>query len=193
MKDIEAYANSRLAELLADEFKTFTDIDDVISHIEDVEDDFDGESYCPYYSQHEEIIRDYEDDFASEAEDLTSGKEYKAADYLNARADYAYALAWCAFSHYFQTAKDGLVEALEEFETNVQDVFPDVQDVRVLVTSRCTHGWASHDRELEDGTMIFESRQLDGSNGMESHCGSIWFSTCFDPASLSESDEVEAN
>ena len=38
-------------------------------------------------------------------------------------------------------------------------------DFDSFASMSCVHGWAAHDREDADGTMYFESRQLDGGSG----------------------------
>lgn len=179
MKDIQQHAYDRISEIL--DFKGFQDADDVLNAIENLEDNFDAESYCPYYSQQDEVIRDYEDEFWRDAEEITGGKTYTATQWQEAKTDYAYAIAYLAFSHYFAIAKDELKEAIEEFIADVDREFSPDEEIRIQVNNSCLHGWAAHDRELSDGTMIFESRQLDGCNGMERDINGVWVSCCFEP------------
>lgn len=188
-RDMQVYAADRLGELL--NVKGFADIDDVIQQVEDLEDDFDAESYCPYYSQQDEVIRDYESDFGREAEDITGDATYKAEDWQQAKTAYAYALAWVAHSHYFAEAKSELIDGLGEFADDVRRELDWDEDVHVQVSNSCQHGWASHDRELEDGTMIFESRQLDGCNGVDRKIGGVWVSCCINPDSENEGEDSE--
>ena len=179
MNDLQDYAFTRIGELL--DIKGFQDVDDVLRAIDDLEDDFDAESYCPYYSQQDDVIREYETDFWQDAEEITSGKTYKATEWQEAKTDYAYAIAYCAFSQYFATAKQDLKDAIEEFASDAARELNFDDDLKIQVNTRCSHGWAAHDRELEDGTMIFESRQLDGCNGAERGINGIWVSCCFEP------------
>lgn len=184
MNDLQRYASDRIGELL--DVKGFADVDDVVSQVEDLEDDFDGESYCPYYHEQDEVISEYEQEFGDDAEDICGEQTYKASDWQRAKTAYAYAVAYTAFSHYFSQAKRELVEGVEEFRDDAARELGYDGEVLVCVNSSCLHGWAAHDRELVDGTMIFESRQLDGCNGMERKIGGVWVSCCIDPSAPAE-------
>lgn len=180
LRDLERYAQDALAEAVTDACKGFVDLDDAISTIEDLEPEFDGDSYCPYYSQQDEVVSEYERDFGSEAEEILGDTKYSAIDWQQAKTAYAYAIAYTAHNSYFATAKDELIEGLKEF---AGDTVAELElDDRPLIqfSISCTHGWAAHDRELPDGTMIFESRQLDGCNGADRQVGSVWLSCCVD-------------
>jgi hypothetical protein len=65
----------------------------------------------------------------------------------------------------------------------------DTDSDRIELTQTCTLGWASHDRELADGTMIFESGQLDGCNGIARNVNGTWISSVISPKSESESED----
>jgi hypothetical protein len=188
MRDLQIYAADRLSELL--DIKGFVEVADAVSAIEDIEDDFDGDSYCPYYAQQDEVIRDYEAEFGSDAEDICGGVTYPAWEWQKAQTSYAYAIAYTAFSSYLAAAKDDLIEGLHEFESDIKSEFG-AEDIRICVTSSSLHGWAAHDSELEDGTMIFESGQLDGCNGMERKIGSSWVSCCFDETRTESGRSIE--
>lgn len=181
VRDMELYAQDALADSVTEVCKGFMDSDDAISAIEDLEPEFDGDSYCPYYSQQVDVIDGYEREFGSEAEDLCDGGQtFKASEWQQAQTAYAYAVAFAAHNSYFETAKRELIEAAEEF---AQDAVTELElddTPQIQITMSCAHGWAAHDRELEDGTMIFESRQLDGCNGMARKIGSVWISCCVD-------------
>lgn len=183
-------AESDFAELVAYAVKGFQSVRDAVSAVEDIEHEFDGDSVCPYYTQQSQVIDDYEREFGSEAEDVCdSGMTYKASEWQQAQTAYAYAVAYAAYSHYFETAKQELIDALEEFESDAQRELDTEETIDVQLSTSCSHGWAAHDRELSDGTMIFESRQLDGCNGMESNINGIWISCCFEPKTEDESEE----
>lgn len=188
-RDMQVYAQDRIGELL--DVKGFADVDDVVSQIEDLEDDFDGDSYCPYYTQQDEVIRDYGRDFGDDAEDILGEQTYKATDWQRAKTAYAYAIAYTAFSSYFAEAKREFIEGIEEFADDVARELKFDGEVRVSLASSCALGWASHNRELEDGTMVFESRQLDGCNGMERKIGGVWVSCVIDPTANAEEDDSE--
>ena len=188
-RDLEQYAKDALAEAATDACKGFTAIDDATSEIEDLEPEFDGDSYCPYYNQQDEVIRDYEREFGDEATELTGEETYKAEDWQKAQTAYAYAIAYAGYSHYFAAAKTELVDGLEEFgqDAVTELELDDTPEIQLSMT--CAHGWAAHDRELTDGTMVFESKQLDGCNGMARQIGSVWISCCVDPSVKAEEEE----
>lgn len=191
VRDLQTYAMDALAELVSYECKGFMDSDDVISTIEGLESDFNGDSYCPYYSQQGEVISRYEREFGQDAEDICGDQEYKAADWQQAQTAYAYAIAYTGFNHYFETAKTELVEAVEEFVSDMQTEL-DTDCDRIELSMTCTLGWAAHDRELSDGTMIFESGQLDGCNGIARQVNGTWISSVIDPTPKSEETTEEA-
>jgi len=187
LQDLKGYEEDRLSEMVSDEIKGFMDVSDAVSEIEGFEPDFDGDSYCPYYSQQDEVISRYESNFGSEAEDICDGGQtYKASEYQQAATAYAYAIAYCGFNSYFQQSKEELIEALEDFESDATRELAADDDVQVQITSQCPHGWAAHDRELEDGTMVWESGQLDGCNGIAREIGGVWISCCISPSVKSE-------
>jgi hypothetical protein len=182
-RDLQEYAENRFSEEIANTVEGFVDVADAVSTVEDLEGDFDAESYCPYYHEQVEVIDNYESDFGNEAEDICdSGTTYKASEYQQALTAYAYAIAYCGFQSYFQAAKSELIEALEEFEADAQLHLNTGEEIRVQLTTDCPHGWAAHDRELEDGTMIWESGQLDGCNGMAREVSGVWISCRISPA-----------
>ena len=92
-------------------------------------------------------------------------------------------LAYAAFSALFEAAKSDLSERLTDFAdylTDEHDIEPEI-----TISMSCPHGWAPHTRELEDGTMLFESGQLDGCNGACVEVGGCWLSVCWTPKSVS--------
>lgn len=178
---LQEYAENRLAEELVYVVTGFVTIADAVSAVEDIESNFDAESYCPYYHEQDDVLSDYESDYGVDAEDITNGVEYAASDWQSAKTAYVYAVAYCAHESFFSAAKTELVEGLEEFESDVQSELKFDGELKVQLSTSCNHGWAAHDRELADGTMIFESKQLDGCNGMERKIGETWVSCCFDP------------
>ena len=177
-RDLEQYAQDALADSVTDACKGFMDAADAISAVEDVESEFDGDSYCPYYGQQDDVVNEYEREFGNDAEDLIGEKTYKATEWQEAKTAYAYAIAYTAHSSYFSTAKQELIEAVEEFPGDAQTELELEDRPQVTFSTTCIHGWAAHNRELLDGTMIFESRQLDGCNGMAREIGSVWISCC---------------
>jgi hypothetical protein len=180
MRDLQEYAQNRLAELVSYAVIGFMEVSDVVSVIEGMEGEFDGDSYCPYYNQQVDVINEYEREFGNDAEEFCGHTQYRASDWQQAQTDYAYAIAYAAFEHYFSEAKQELIEGLEEFESDVASELEFDDTIKVQLSSSCAHGWAAHDRELSDGTMVFESGQLDGRNGMERNVNGTWISCCVD-------------
>lgn len=176
--DIELAANEELCEALDGEKGS---ADDLTSTVENEEGNFDFDSFAPYTSEEDEILSDYESDYYSEAEGLLSGeKEYSASDWASAKRAYVAAVAYAAFSSIFGTAKQELVEAIEEFNTEASDLMSGLEP-EISISRSCPHGWASHNREDSDGTMYWESGQLDGCNGMARKVGELWLSVCYTP------------
>jgi len=178
--DLKQRATDQLGEEIAYNITGWQDADDAARQIRDIEIDFDGDSVCPYYAQQDQIVNDYEREFGSEAEDITGGTEYKASDWQNAKTAYAYAIGYVAFSRYASEAREELAEAVEEFVSDTQSELELEDAPQIQFSTSCPHGWASHDRELSDGTMIFESGQLDGSNGTARDLGPVWVLTCIE-------------
>ena len=189
-RDLEQYARDALAESVTDACKGFMDADDAISVVEDLEPEFDGDSYCPYYGQQDDVVSEYEREFGNEAEDLIGETTYKADEWQQAKAAYAYAIAYVAHNSYFYTAKQELIEAVEEFGQDAVSELKLDDTPQVAFSMTCPHGWAAHDRELSDGTMVFESKQLDGCNGMARQVGGLWISCCIDPSTKAEEEEL---
>jgi len=105
-RDLEQYAQDALADSVTDACKGFTDVDDAISAIEHVEPEFDGDSYCPYFGQQDDVVNEYEREFGNDAEDLIGEKTYKATEWQEAKTAYAYGCRFppsssysCRFSH----------------------------------------------------------------------------------------------
>ena len=175
--DLEKYAADSIAESVTDHFQGFTSPDDVTAYIDDLETDFDAESACPYYIQQDEILNDYEKDYGSDAESMCDDSEYKASDWQTAKTAYAYAVAYCAYSALFSTAKDNLTEAIEELVTLAGRELETDNEIQVQLGMSCPYGSVAHDKEL-DGILVWSHGQLDGMNGMASEACGLWISTC---------------
>ena len=190
-RDLQQYATDALAEAVVYACTGFTAIDDATREIEDIEPEFDGESYCPYYRQQVDVIAAYESEFGGKATEITGDSTYKAEDWQQAQTAYAYAVAYAAHNSYFEAAKLELIEGLEEFKADAVSELEldDTPEIRLSMT--CTHGWAAHDRELANGTMVFDSKQLDGCNGLAREIGGLWVSCCVDPAAKVAEEETE--
>lgn len=185
-RDLEQYAQDAVSEKLNGEKGT---ADDLTNTVEGLESDFDFDSFAPYTSEEDDILSDYEKDHWQEAEDLCSGKEYKATEWADAKRAYVGAVAWCAYSSIFETAKSELTEAIEEFADDARTAMSadGLEDEPEISVSRsCTHGWASHNREDSDGTMYWESGQLDGCNAVCRKVGELWLTCTWTPAKESE-------
>jgi hypothetical protein len=181
VSDIREYAQNNLAEQLSGKVGS---ADDLRHEIETLEDDFDFDSFAPYTHDECEVISELEKEYWQSAEDFIGDKTYKATEWEDARRAYASALAYSAFSSLWEQAKQELTEAIEQFESDAQDSGCD--DPIISLALSCTHGWAAHNREDADGTMYFESRQLDGCNGLARQFSGVWMSVCFTPGAESE-------
>ena len=175
MSDIQEHASSDLAEQLSGKSGSAADLR---HEIETLEHDFDFDSFAPYTHEETDIINDLEKEYWRDAEDIVGDKTYKATEWEEARRAYASALAYTAYSAIWEQTKQELIEAIEEFESDALDSkCPDTPDISLSLS--CTHGWAAHDREDSDGTMYFESGQLDGCNGLARLFNGVWMSVCF--------------
>jgi hypothetical protein len=177
MSDIHERVSSDLAEQLSGKVGSAADLR---HEVETLEHDFDFDSFAPYTHQEDDVINELEKEYWRDAEDISGDKTYKATEWEEARRAYASALAYTAYSSIWETTKQELIEAIEQFDSDALDSKCPDTPVISLSTS-CMHGWASHDREDEDGTMYFESRQLDGCNGLARESDGVWMSVCFVP------------
>jgi hypothetical protein len=181
VSDIREYVQNNLAEQLSGKVGS---ADDLRHEIETLEHDFDFDSYAPYTHQETDVISDLEKEYWRDAEDLCGDRTYKATEWEEARRAYASALAYTAYSSIWEQTKQELIEAIDQFASDAMNFGCD-EPVLSLSTS-CLHGWAAHNREDADGTMYFESRQLDGCNGLARQSSGVWLSVCFVPNAESE-------
>lgn len=177
-QNMEEYAASAFREAVTNEVNGSQTAADIARAVEDVEPDFDGDSYCPYYSQHEEVISRYEDDFGNAA-DVDDGTMYRAREYAEARSAYAYGIAFEAFWHYLAVAKKSVIDGVSNLEIDAQEA--GCTDPEFQVTSDCPHGWVAHTREDEDGTMFWENGVVEERNAVSRKIGGIWFTATWTP------------
>jgi len=176
MSDISERVQNDIAEQLSGKSGSSADLRHEIEHLDH---DFDFDSFAPYTHQEDDVISELEKEYWRDAEDICGDKTYKATEWEEARRAYASALAYTAYSSLWEQTKQEFIEAIEQFESDAQDSGCD--DPQISLALSCIHGWASHDREDEDGTMYFESRQLDGCNGLARQFSGLWMSVCFTP------------
>jgi hypothetical protein len=176
MSDIRERVANDLAEQLTGKQGSAGDLR---HEIETLDRDFDFDSFAPYTHQEADVINELEKEYWREAEDICGDKTYKATEWEEARRAYAGALAYTAYSSIWEQTKQELIEAIEQFESDAQDV--DCDDPQISLALSCVHGWASHDREDSDGTMYFVSGQLDGCQGLARQFNGVWMSVCFTP------------
>jgi hypothetical protein len=162
---------------------------DLRHEIERLEHEFDFDSFAPYTHQETDVISELEKEYWRDAEDICGEKTYKATEWEQARRAYAGALAYTAYSAVWEQTKQELIEAIEQFESDAQDAGCDEPVISLALS--CVHGWAAHDREDSDGTMYFESGQLDGCNGLARQVSGVWMSVCFTP-DVDEDAEVQS-
>jgi len=182
-RDIRDYAQTNLAEELSGNQGSAADLR---HEIQQLDHDFDFDSFAPYSHEENDIINDLEKEYWREAEDICGDKTYQAGEWEEARRAYAAALAYSAYSSIWEQAKQELIEVIEQFESDALDAkCPDTPQISVSLG--CIHGWAAHNREAEDRTMYFESGQLDGCNGLARQVSGIWLSVCFVPEKAEDS------
>jgi hypothetical protein len=176
MSDIQQSVRNDLAEQLSGKKGSAADLR---CEIDRLDHDFDFDSFAPYSHQEDDVISELEKDYWRDAEDIVGDKTYKATEWEEARRAYAAALAYTAYSSLREQTKQELIEAIEQFESDAQD--SGCGEPEISLSLSCLHGWASHDREDEDGTMYFVSGQLDGCNGLARESAGVWLSVCFVP------------
>lgn len=143
-----------------------------------------ADSTCIYNSDCLEIISRYERD-APDAEDMTGGATYKAADWQQAMCAYAYAIAYTVIS---RNVHD-LLEEIEQAADDLRDAaeahgLEDPADPRI--SSDCPHGWAVHDREDAAGTHFWTEGNLEGCRAVACKVAGIWLSYTWTPEEAEE-------
>jgi len=176
MSDIHERVSSDLAEQLSGKVGSAGDLR---HEVETLEHDFDFDSFAPYTHQERRHHQRPGKGILRDAEDICGDKTYKATEWEEARRAYAGALAYTAYLLHLGTKQTDLIEAIEQFESDATD--SGCSEPNISLSLSCMHGWAAHDREDEDGTMYFESRQLDGCNGLARKSDGVWMSVCFVP------------
>jgi hypothetical protein len=183
-RDLEQYVQDRISEALNAEKDTAANL---ISTVEGLESDFDLDSFAPYTSEEDDILSDYESEHWQDAKDMLGDATYTADDWSAAKRAYVAAVAYCAHSSLFETAKSELTEALDEFADAARELMDEDADEPVIeVTMSCVHGWAPHDREDSDGLMIWEPGQLEGCRAISRQVGELWLTCTWTPAKESE-------
>ena len=148
-----------------------------------------AESACTYYSDCIDVISDYERE-APDAEDMTCGQTYKAADWQQAMCDYAYAVAYTVFNQNVHR----LLGEIEQAADDIRDAaeahgLEDPADPRI--SSDCPHGWAAHDREDEAGTHFWTEGNLEGCRAVAVKVAGVWLSYTWTPEKEEEEEGGE--
>ena len=178
-RDLEQYAQDAICEALNGEKGA---ADDLTVTVERLESDFDFDSFAPYTSEEDDILSDYESDHWQDAKDMLGDATYTADDWSAAKRAYVAAVAYCAHSSLFETAKSELTEALQEFSDEAQTLMDaDADEPVIEITMSCVHGWAPHDREDSDGTMYWEPGQLEGCKAICRKVGELWLTCTWTP------------
>ena len=121
-----------------------------------------------YYYEAAEAIRKYEADHYDEAEAMTSGAEYRAGQWLEAKMAYAQALNYLGRGAELEAELDELEGELEYFNDAVADYFEsyypefEVYDIKPRFSRECEHGWAVHNYEDANGVMFWEPNDKTG-------------------------------
>jgi hypothetical protein len=143
-----------------------------------------ADNACTYHSDCLEIINRYERE-APDAEDMTGGATYKAADWQQAMCAYAYAVAYTVISQ----DVNNLIDDIEQTAADLRDTaegygLEDPADPRV--TADCPHGWAAHDREDEAGTHFWTEGNLEGCRAVARKVAGVWLSYTWTPEEAEE-------
>ena len=138
-----------------------------------------ADSACIYTSACLDIISEYERE-APDAEDMTGGDTYKAADWQQAMTAYAYAVAYTVISRNVHS----LLEEIEQAADDLRDAaeahgLEDPADPRI--SANCPHGWAVHDREDAAGTHFWTEGNLEGCRAVARKVAGIWLSYTWTP------------
>ena len=138
-----------------------------------------ADSACTYTSACFDIISDYERE-APDAEDMTSGQTYKAADWQQAMCAYAYAVAYTVISRNIHSLLEEIEEAADDLRNAAEaHGLEDPADPRI--SSDCPHGWAAHDREDVVGTHFWSEGNLEGCRAVAVKVAGIWLSYTWTP------------
>jgi hypothetical protein len=138
-----------------------------------------ADNACIYHSDCLEIINRYERD-APDAEDMTGGATYKAADWQQAMCAYAYAVAYTVISQNVHNLLDDIEQAAARLRDTAEEYgLEDPADPRV--SSDCPHGGAAHDREDEGGTHLWTEGDLEGCRAVAVKVAGIWLSYTWTP------------
>ena len=134
---------------------------------------------CIYTHACLDIIGDYERE-APDAEDMTGGDTYKAADWQQAMCAYAYAVAYTVISQNVRSLIDDIEQAADDLRDAAEaHGLEDPADPRI--SSDCPHGWAAHDREDAEGTCFWTEGNLEGCRAVVRKVAGIWLSYTWTP------------
>lgn len=138
-----------------------------------------ADSACIYTSACLDIISDYERE-APDAEGMTGGDTYKAADWQQAMTAYAYAVAYTVISRNVHDLLEEIEEAADDLRNAAEaHGLEDPADPRI--SSNCPHGWAAHDREDAAGTHFWTESNLEGCRAVARKVAGIWLSYIWTP------------
>ena len=138
-----------------------------------------ADSACIYNSDCLEIISRYERD-APDAEDMTGGDTYKAADWQQAMTAYAYAVAYTVISQNVNNLIDDIEQAADDLRDAAEaHGLEDPADPRI--SANCPHGWAAHDREDAEGNCFWTQGKLEGCRAVARKVAGIWLSFTWTP------------
>lgn len=110
-----------------------------------------------YYSEADDVINRHESDYGDDAADICSGVEYAACDWLQAKMAYANALNYCAEHAELAEALETTESEISEFDDACQSIAGWDDSAKVEFSLECPHGWAVHNRETDDGCLIWSN------------------------------------
>lgn len=138
-----------------------------------------ADSVCTYTSACMDIISEYQHE-ADDAEDMTSGQTYEAADWQQAMCAYAYAVAYTVISRNVHDLLEEIEEAADDLRVAAEaHGLEDPADPRI--SADCPHGWAAHDREDAEGTCFWTEGNLEGCRAVARKVAGIWLSYTWTP------------
>ena len=140
-----------------------------------------ADNACIYYRDCMEIVSRYESAFGDDVE--PTGATFEAHQWQEALAAYACGIAQNVISQDVENALERVKECADSLYEAAEEL--GCEDVgNPAVSDTCIHGWAVHERELEDGTCIWQPAQLEGCRAVAINAGAFWLSYTWTPSAV---------